>query len=172
MPVGTLQNSVSCLLSILIQWSISCVVLLPFLVFLWIFSPALHELYSSIQHLRWLHSFGNALSWCSSHPAPHPAIYLSWAVLHHWDPSYLISYNLEIYKLYISFTVVVAFNQEKNFTELYEECRRISVAEKVYSRQETNRAGNSVFLSYFTKVEWEHQTIAFCSHKKSLVYLK
>lgn len=73
--------------------------------------------------------------------------------------------------LFIPFTVV-GFNQEKNFTELSEECRRVSVAEKVYHRQETNSGGNSVFLSYFTEVEWEHQTIAFCSHKKSLVYLK
>lgn len=30
----------------------------------------------------------------------------------------------------------------------------------------------TIFLSYFAEVEWEHQTIAFCSHKKSLVYLK
>lgn len=93
-------------------------------------------------------------------------------VLHCWVPSYLVFYNLVIHQtLFIPFTVV-GFNQEKNFTELSEECRRVSVAEKVYHRQETNSGGNSVFLSYFTEVEWEHQTIAFCSHKKSLVYLK
>jgi len=67
---------------------------------------------------------------------------------------------------------VVGFNQEKNCPELYEQCGRVSVPEKVYSQQETNSGGNSVFLSDFTDIEWEHQTIAFCSQKKSLVCLK
>jgi len=64
---------VSCLLPVLLQSSVSCVVALLLLIFPRIFSLALHEPYSSTQHLRCLNSFGNPVS-CSLTSVRHPSL--------------------------------------------------------------------------------------------------
>lgn len=60
-------------------------------------------------------------------------ICLGSVVLHHRVPSSFIFYSLVIHQiLFIPFTVVVGFNKEKSSTELYDQFRKVSVAEKVY----------------------------------------